>query len=477
MLLLALTLILSALGLLAQSLSLDEVRLELGPQLSESARISDNGQEFARWSEYYSPTPGVVVSVASEEDVAVTVQYCIKYDIQFFAQSGAHGFTTTMDVPPDGILINLRQLNSVTFNDERTEVTLGGGVLISEIIEAAASNSTLVLTGNCNCVGAIGAILGGGYGNLMGIYGYGVDNILSLNVVSGDGVLQTVTDGDDLFWAVRGAGPNFGVVTSVIMKAYPVQPASLYAWLGILTFTGDKIEAVAKAISELELKPEMNLLMYFLDARAPSKTPTIVVTPFYHGSEAEGRAAFSSLLNLGPTLDTTASTHYTHWNDGSQSACIKGGRKPSYCSGLAKIDPGTWKQVWDEYVTWVSSNDGKSRNSTVILEAYSMDKVQSFPVNSSSVPWRGRIKFNALVVPWYNDEELDLAAESYGRFTRSLILSTSGLDPPATYVNFAYGDEEPSEVYGHQLPRLQKLKAKHDPNNIFDQSFHIEPKY
>lgn len=73
MLLLALTLILSALGLLAQSLSLDEVRLELGPQLSESARISENGQEFARWSEYYSPTPGVVVSVASEEDVAVTV--------------------------------------------------------------------------------------------------------------------------------------------------------------------------------------------------------------------------------------------------------------------------------------------------------------------------------------------------------------------------------------------------------------------
>lgn len=47
----------------------------------------------------------------------------------------------------------------------------------------------------------------------------------------------------------------------------------------------------------------------------------------------------------------------------------------------------------------------------------------------------------------------------------------------ARYVNFAYGDEEPSEVYGHHLPRLQKLKAKYDPNNIFDQSFHIEPKY
>ncbi|EFQ98152.1 FAD binding domain-containing protein [Nannizzia gypsea CBS 118893] len=477
MLLSAFALIIPVLSLLVWGLSLDEVRLELGPQLSNSAWISGNEQEFARWSEYYASTPGVVVSVASEEDVAVTVQYCIKYDIQFFAQSGAHGFTTTLDVPPDGILINLRQLNSITFNEDKTEVTLGGGVLISEVIEAAASKNTLVATGNCNCVGAIGAIIGGGYGNLMGIYGYGVDNILSLDVVSGNGALQTVTDGDDLFWAVRGAGPNFGIITSVVMKAYPVEPTGLYAWLGALTFIGDKIEAVTKAISELTLKPEMNVLVYFLDARAPSKSPTIVVTPFYYGSEAEGRAAFASLLDIGPTLDTTASTHYTHWNDGSESSCIKGARKPSYCAGLAKITPETWKQAWDEYVTWVSSNDGQARNSTVILEAYSMDKVHSFSINSSSVPWRGQIKFNALVVPWYMDKSLDPAAESYGLLSRNLILSTSGLNPPATYVNFAFGDEEPSEIYGHQLPRLQRLKAKYDPNNIFDQSFHIEPKH
>ncbi|KAM5441338.1 hypothetical protein MferCBS31731_003768 [Microsporum ferrugineum] len=477
MLLLTFVWILPVLNSLVRGFSLEDVSGELGPQLSKSALITKNGEKFARWSEYHAPSPRVVVSVASEEDVARTVQYCIKYDIQFFAQAGAHGFTTTLDVPPDGILINLRQLNSATFNDDKTEVIVGGGILISEVIEAASSNNALVATGNCNCVGAIGAILGGGYGNLMGMYGFGVDNILSLNVVSGDGILQTVTVGDDLFWALCGAGPNFGIVTSARMKAYPVESSGQYAWLGALTFTGDKIQAVIKAINELTLKPEMNIFIYLLDARAPGNMPTVVVTPFYYGTEAEGRAAFASILDIGPTLDTTARTHYTHWNDGAESSCVKGGRKPSYCAGLAELVPETWKQVWDDYVTWVSSNNGSARNSTVILEAYSMGKARSFPTNSSSVPWRDRIRFNALIFPWYGDKSMDSAAEFYGLSTRRLILSTSSLDPPATYVNFAYGDEDPSEIYGHHLPRLQKIKAEQDPNNIFDQSFQIKAGY
>ncbi|KAF3491549.1 FAD binding domain-containing protein [Arthroderma uncinatum] len=463
MLSLVFALVLPILGSFVLGLSLDDVRSELGPQLSGSAVVSENGRDFARWSDYHAPTAGVVVTVACEQDVAVTVQYCIEHEIQFLAQAGTHGFTTTIDLDDDGILINLRQLNSVTFNDDKTEVTVGGGALISEVIEAASSNNTLVATGNCNCVGAVGAILGGGYGSLMGLYGFGVDNVLSLNVVSGDGVLKTVTFGDDLFWALRGAGPNFGIVTSARMKSYPREPSKQYAWVGALTFTGDKIEAVAKAISEITLTAEMNIYMFFLDARAPDKKPTIILTPWYYGTEAEGRAAFASVIDIGPTLNTMAETHYTHWNDGSESACIKGGRKPSYAAGLAEIVPETWKQVWDEYVSWVSSNDGRARNSTVILEAYSMAKAGSIADSSSSFPWRSRLKFNALIFPC--------------KRTRSLLQSTSGLYPPATYVNFAHGDEDLSEIYGHNLPRLREIKAKEDEYNIFDQSFYLGPSY
>ncbi|KAK2816789.1 hypothetical protein FQN49_007983 [Arthroderma sp. PD_2] len=450
---------------------------KLGPILSKSASIDGNENGYMRWSEYNAPSPGAVVTPGTEEDVAVIVQFCIKFGIPFLAQAGGHGWSSTLDLHQDGIIINLRQLNTVTFNEDRTEATVGGGALISEVIEAASLKSTLVLTGNCNCVGALGANLGGGYGYLMGLYGFGVDNILSLNVVTGDGVLKTVTadNSPDLFWALRGAAPNFGVVTSVVMKAHPVQPSGQYAWLGALTYTGDKVEAIVEAASKLTLTPKMNMFFYFLTSGAPDYTPIVYITPWYYGTEAEGRAAFSSIIDIGPIADTTAETHYPRWNDGSAGFCINGGYKPSYGVGLTKLVPATWKKVWDEYVSWVSLNG--TGNSTILMEAYSLDKARSFPDDSSSFPWRNGISFNAIAIPWYNDKSLEPKAESLGSRIRDLWRSTDGLNSPSTYINFAHGDEDPSVVYGPHLHRLQRIKAKEDPHNLFRHWYGIKPEH
>lgn len=120
----------------------------------------------------------------------------------------------------NGVIINLAGLNQVTFSADKTQATIGGGVSINSTIRAADAAGALVLTGNCNCVGALGAYLGGGYGNLMGIAGMGVDQIISVRLVTADGKIQTVSASNtDLFWAIRGAGPNFGIVTSAIVKA------------------------------------------------------------------------------------------------------------------------------------------------------------------------------------------------------------------------------------------------------------------
>lgn len=79
----------------------------------------------------------------------------------------------------NGIIINLRGIKNVTFNVQKTEATVQGVALISDVITAAYANNAQVLTGNCNCVGTLGAALDGDYGNLMGLYGFAVNNILS----------------------------------------------------------------------------------------------------------------------------------------------------------------------------------------------------------------------------------------------------------------------------------------------------------
>ncbi|OKL60410.1 hypothetical protein UA08_04007 [Talaromyces atroroseus] len=398
---------------------------------TQAVRISDNfgnASAYPRWSEYDAPSPGVIVNVVTEQDVAVTTQYCLRESIPFLAQNGAHGWASTFNLTQDGILINLHGLNSVTFNDNKIQVTIGGGALISDVITAASAN------------GALGAILGGSYGNLMGLYGFGVDN---------------VDDDSDLFWAFRGAGANFGIVTSATMKSYPVAPSGQLAWYGELIYTADKVEAVVQAIDRLTLTPNMNIFLYFLTSGAPDYTPLFVITPFYYGTEADGREAFASILQLGPSNDTTSEGNYTNWNDGAAGFCTKGGYKPAYTVGLTRMVASAWKDVWDEYVTWVSQNG--TGDSIVLMEAYSLFTARSVAANSSSYPWRDVVNFNAVPIPWYYEESLQSAALAWGE----------------KYINFAHGDESLPIIYGDSHDRLRRIKAEADPANVFDQYFDI----
>lgn len=233
---------------------------------------------------------------------------------------------------------------------------------------------------------------------------------------------MTVAPEADLFWALRGAGPNFGIITSAVMKSYPVTPVEQTAWLGELTYTSDKIEALVEAIDKLVLEAKMNIFLYYMTSGAPEYTPVVVATPFYYGTEAEGKVAFASLYAVGPSNDTTSVRPYIHWNDGSAGFCTKGGRKPAYGVGLAKMIPSTWRAVWNEYVEFLQNNG--TGNSIIIMAAYSLTKARSIPGSSSSFPFRSDVNFNAVAITWYNDPSLDQKAVVLGTNARDLWRST-----------------------------------------------------
>ena len=297
--------------------------------------------------------------------------------------------------------------------------------MVKEVVDAAYANGAQVLTANCNCVGALGAVLGGGYSRFMGLYGFGVDNVLSMSLVTASGAVLEVGPKDtDLWWALRGAGANFGIVTTVTMKSYPVPTAQNGAWLGALIFTEDKLEALVQAVNNLDLLPPMAVFLNFA-ALPPNNTATVIAIPFYLGNETQGRAAFSSIFAVGPVADETAWTSYNLVNAGSDSFCVKGGRKPSYGVGLAQLDPATWRSVWNEYNSFLQISG--TQNTTVLVECYSLYKAASFGLASSSYAFRSSIKFSALVVVWYADPALDSKAEAFGSTIRDLWRSTDNL--------------------------------------------------
>lgn len=121
------------------------------------------------------------------------------------------------------------------------------------------------------------------------------------------------------------------------MKAHPV--ANTNAWIGPLIFTPDKIEAFVEAFNELELSLRMSLSLFFATSGAPSFTPVVFAQPYYAGSAAEGKAAFSSIYAVESFADQTAELPYNRVNAGGDGFCVKGGRKPAYSAGIAKLDP------------------------------------------------------------------------------------------------------------------------------------------
>ncbi|KAK1996672.1 FAD binding domain-containing protein [Colletotrichum falcatum] len=446
----------------------EEIKALVTPSSSVSVDLR------TRWSDFNAPIPAIVVNVTTEKDVAAVVRYCTERSIPFTAQNGGNGWGKTFNLGTNGVLINLAGLNAVAFSKSRTEATIGGGVIIGDAIKAANAAGALIQTGNCNCVGALGAILGGGYGNLIGEVGFGVDNVLSMRVVVASGETLTVspTSRPDLFWAFRGAGPNFGIVTSATVRAWPASTEERTAWIMSLSFSPEQLPQVAQAIQDLALKPEQVVFLLLASTGPPSNAPAVLVTGFLRkGTEETGRAAFAPLYALGPTANSSSVAGYEAWNAANDAFCARGDRKPGFSTSLNHMRPDTWPAVWDLYTEF----QAKAPNSAMLVERYDLTEARAAPEGSTALQeaLRRDAFAQAIVIPWYADAALDVEALEFGRKVRDIWSHSETATENPTYINFAHGDETAEAIYGSSLPRLRQLKKEWDPLGAFDQWFKI----
>lgn len=139
-----------------------------------------------------------------------------------------------------------------------------------------------VVTGTCECVSVLGPALGGGHGWLQGHYGLVADQFVSMNVVLADGTLQTIDENSDLWWAMKGAGQNFGIVTSLTSKIYDIEQ---YDWaIETLIFDGDKVEAVYQAANDHLSPVPVNLINWSYWLNIPGADPDKVSKSVFHCS-------------------------------------------------------------------------------------------------------------------------------------------------------------------------------------------------
>ncbi|KAL4784744.1 FAD-binding domain-containing protein [Aspergillus varians] len=424
-----------------------------------------------RWNNANPPVFAVAITPATEEDVARAVAIARSIDLPFLATGGRHSTSITLQDLQQGLAIDLSALNSVQVDDEAGTLTVGGGTIFSEIYDDVYAAGYQMPVGTCSCPGMVGVTAGGGIGRFQGVNGLLIDSLLSVRLVTANSEIIDVSEdsNSDLFWAIRGAAPNFGVITSATYKLHPlindgqfmsadfIFPASSNAsYFDFLETLEGTIPAELSAIS-------------VLGYNETTDETQIVSNWVYLGSEERGREIIAPLLDLNPTYIHINTVPY---NVLPHVALL--GLGATICSPVSiagygvnyrNLSSSTYQDVFQTTTDfWAEYPDG--RTSTVEIELFAPQAVEAVPAEAAPYPWRDTLGFSIISFAWETPETRQ-AGEETGLAIRAAFAETSGYDGLRVYVSYGHGDETLSQLLGDNVPRLVELKSVWDPDNVF----------
>ncbi|KAI1174361.1 hypothetical protein F4777DRAFT_387046 [Nemania sp. FL0916] len=428
-----------------------------------------------RWNIYKEPVYAAAVSPATEKDVVQALKIATSNGIPFLATGARHGYTTTLGNLKNGLALDLSQFNTVQVDKSKGTLTVGGGVRIDQIYDPVYEAGYELQIGTASCPGIVGLTLGAGVGPWAGVHGLILDALLSYRVVTANGSALTVSKSShsDLFWAMRGAGANFGIVVSA---TYQLQPQVNHGQV----LVADILLPAAKAPAYFNLLqtynggklPEHLSISSFMSWNATINDLQVTASWAYLGPEEEGMKEFQPMLDLDPLI---GGLQVYPWNTviktvaGGADAfiCQDGAIHDVYTINARNISGQTYQTVFGEVSTFFAQNPA-FQASTIQVAIFPNNAAMAVPDASTAYPWRDTIVYIDIELGWNNATNMEKLASQAGVQWRKQFAATSGYPQLAAYVNSAHGDEKLESIYGaDKLPRLKALKKIWDPSNVF----------
>ena len=249
----------------------------------------DAGYDGARavWNQAVDHRPALVVRGVSTEDVRAAVRAARAHGLPLSVRGGAHDWLGRA-VRPDGLVLDMSGLRAVEVDAGGRVATVGGGALSGDLAQAAAEHGLAAVLGTVSVVGVAGLTMAGGYSPLSPQFGLSLDNLLGAEIVLADGTVRDVDESHnaDLFWALRGGGGNFGVVTSMRIRLHAV-PTVIS---GAIIFPWAQAEAVLRGHAELAAAAPDELGMVGGIVPGPDGGPVVALTPVWSGRSGRRRA-------------------------------------------------------------------------------------------------------------------------------------------------------------------------------------------
>ncbi|KAI0437383.1 hypothetical protein F4803DRAFT_566114 [Xylaria telfairii] len=419
-----------------------------------------------RWTIFDPPTYVAAVSPTTEADVVKAVKLARSIKLPFLATGGRHGYGTSFGKLDQGLAIDLSQLDSASVDAKAGTLTIGGGTIFRQVYDMVYEAGFEIQTGSCSCPGMVGATLGAGVGRYQGLHGLVIDALLSVRLVtaSGDIVEVSKTKNADLFWGMRRAGANFGIVTSATYKLTPLLNKGKVTNVDfIIPANLSKQYFDALANFENKLPPQLATisLVHYNDT---TRGTQILANWVYVGPEAEARRVMAPIFKLNPP---TAAVSVVPWNHLITTAgfnldpvfCEANNIRSIYTTNVRKLSASTYQAAFEKISEYFDQYPA-GRGSSLEFEIFPNQATVAIPDSSTAYPWRdalGNI-----------DNSVANVSNALGRELRSDFVATGGYGDVAAYVSYAHGDEKLEQIYGkNKLARLAKLKKTWDPNNVF----------
>ncbi|KAL9018643.1 MAG: hypothetical protein Q9185_004054 [Variospora sp. 1 TL-2023] len=466
--------------------SASKIQAELGPKLCQGAEIyfpgsPEFGEYTERWSKAAEGDILVVVLPGCQRDVATAVKFANSFNLPFLAIGRGHGTPSPLGTIKNGVLIKITSLDSINIAADGKTATMGGGVYVDQVLAKLAESNKVCATGSCGCVGMIGPGLGGGFGKYMRYAGLMSDNIVEMDVVTANGseIKVSATSHPDLYWGMRGAGHNFGIVTKFQYKIFDY-PKGQDTYYVTYIFTDDKLESFFTQLNWLlndrNLPKDITTYALYILNPSISPKPVILFQLYYFGTPDQALPYAQPFLDLQPASVSNATTAYknlAHEATGTgvgDPICAGGSTKAFFSAGLKRYNVTANRMVYEVFSEMMVHAPALN-GSIVQFEGYTLQGVDVVDEASSAYPHREDNVLVSFTVFYPPSPSNDAAALKYGSQARRIW--TEGETPArklSVHTNFAFGYETLQQIYGYEpwrLERLLALKKEWDPRGRF----------
>jgi FAD/FMN-containing dehydrogenase len=448
----------------SSSTAIEQLRQDLRGEL---VLPTDSTYDQARrvWNGAIDKRPAAIVFCADPDDVVHAVTYARSQGCLVAVRSGGHN-VAGLSVCDDGMVIDLSRMKKIAVDPERRIARAEAGLTLGEFDAATQAHGLATTMGVNGDTGIAGLTLGGGFGKLGRKHGLSCDNLIAAEIVTADGQLLR-TDArqhPELFWALRGGGGNFGVVTAFEYRLHPLGPTLL---AGSVLHAYDQAREAMRFYDKFSRDAPDEVSVDAALVTLPSGDRAFSISACYVGSPEAGESVIAPLMKFGSPIESRLQAiPYLQIQSAGDNLFPRGRRYYWKAQFLHQISDGAIDALLDSYAR------APSHSSLLVFQQVG-GAIARVPASHS--PYANRdAAFDCFPIAIWDDPVDD---EVNMRWARDLWNAVRPFSTGGVYANNLgdEGDERVRDAYGGNYARLAAIKKQYDPTNFFRLNQNIRP--